>query len=594
MLKTIDKTRFQLEKLKVILKEGHLSFPLGGTLPADLLEQARRRLGLVGLAYAVTWSLYLPFPRLIFQRSLFAHECVPIFISIVMGLGIYALSRSRISSALLLDVGLGFQVAGSFTIALLTTWNIFSPQTFSPAAVYVVKGLIWMGLVEPLHNLTLGELSWICVWIVAFPLFVPSRPGKILVSSLLAATMMPLAQLLTFWINGVSAPLRPYVPLILLWGAFPTYVCAVLSFFGGKVLYQLTSDVSRAREMGSYTLTKLLGKGGMGEVWGARHQMLARPAAIKLIRSESLGGSDAAKQATLIQRFEREAQATASLASPHAVELYDFGTTRDGTFYYVMELLDGLDLQTLVERFGPQPPSRVVHFLLQTCHALAEAHEKGLIHRDIKPANLYSCRFGRDYDFVKVLDFGLVKPLAAPEKGGTKLTQVGTVTGTPAYVAPEMVLEGEAVDGRADLYALACVAYWLLTGTNLFSGRGVVELLVQHARSLPEPPSKRLGTALPKGLEDLILKCLAKDPANRPQTADELKTELEELELAKDWPSWRARDWWAENMPERQDEKDDLTPKLGSRQLETETLQITAQGARIRLGAGSTELTKHD
>src|SRR5206468_1620159 len=233
----------------------------------------------------------------------------------------------------------------------------------------------------------------------------------------------------------------------------------VLSFYVKQV---------RMEDIGSYTLDSRLGTGGMGEVWKAKHKLLAREAAIKLIRPQVLQSSTGRQEFLLRKRFEREAQVTASLRSPHTVALYDFGHAKDGSFYYVMELLDGIDLETLVDQYGPMDPGRVVHILYQACKSLEEAHKAGLIHRDIKPRNILLCKLGLEYDFAKVLDFGLVKSLRPTDVAESMLTVEGVITGTPAYLAPEIALGNRDIDGRADLYSLGCVAYFLLTGLLVF------------------------------------------------------------------------------------------------------------------------------
>jgi serine/threonine-protein kinase len=287
----------------------------------------------------------------------------------------------------------------------------------------------------------------------------------------------------------------------------------------------------------------------MGEVWRAEHRMLARPAAIKLIRAEVLGATGGARLQA-IRRFEREAQATARLQSVHTVELYDYGRADDGTFYYVMELLDGFDLHRLVEQFGPLPPERVVHLLRQVCASLAEAHEAGLVHRDIKPANIYVCRRGRDVDFVKVLDFGLVKHGGETREDADQLSGAALVAGgTPAYMAPEQAVGEAELDARADLYSVGCVAYWLVTGTAVFTGRTPVETMMMHVHREPDPPSARTGSPLPAELEAVVLACLAKDPAARPRTADELAERLGSLRLGSEWTPARAHAWWAAHAP---------------------------------------------
>jgi serine/threonine-protein kinase len=300
----------------------------------------------------------------------------------------------------------------------------------------------------------------------------------------------------------------------------------------------------KARQMGSYRLVERLGQGGMGEVWRARHDMLARPAAIKLVRGDQVGLGTGPPDAAVLRRFEREAQTTAALHSPHTVELYDFGVTADGTFYYVMEILDGLDLEQLVRRFGPVPPERAVHLLAQLCDSLADAHAVGLVHRDVKPSNVYTCRKGLKYDFVKLLDFGLVKPAWHDHVGESSLTAEDAVPGTPAYLAPEIALGRLDVDGRADLYAAGCVAYWLLTGQRVFDGGSAVQVAVQHAQARPVPPSRRTDRPVPPALEALILRCLEKEPARRPASAQELARELAACGLERSWSQDEAAAWW--------------------------------------------------
>jgi serine/threonine-protein kinase len=244
----------------------------------------------------------------------------------------------------------------------------------------------------------------------------------------------------------------------------------------------------------------------------------------------------------MAQRFEREAQATALLRSPHTVEVYDFGTAADGSFYYVMELLDGFDLDQMVTRFGPLPPGRVVYLLRQVCASLAEAHDIGLIHRDIKPANLYVCRYGREVDFMKVLDFGLVMNTgtAGPYAG----EQVPLAGGTPAFMSPEQVLGDERVDARSDIYAIGCVAYWLLSGTQVFSGETPMQTMMMQVSVKPEPPSARSGHTFPVELEELVLQCLEKEPGARPQSVDELSARLATIPLGPVWGADDASEWW--------------------------------------------------
>jgi hypothetical protein len=296
--------------------------------------------------------------------------------------------------------------------------------------------------------------------------------------------------------------------------------------------------------VGSYRLVSHLGSGGMGEVWLARHRLLARPAAVKLIRHDARPG---AAHEQLIRRFQREAQVTSGLRSPHTVQLYDFGVNDSGSFYYVMELLEGLDLNQIVTRFGPQPAERVTMLLRQACRSLAEAHARGLVHRDIKPANLFIARLGSEFDYLKVLDFGIVKD--QPGRESTMLTAQGMVQGTPAFMAPELVF-GDRVDGRSDLYSLACAAYWALTGQLVFAADTPEQMLLHHARTAPVPPSQVSELPIPRELEMIIMQCLEKDPEVRSASALELDAALGRVEFPQPWTEERAQAWWEMHAPD--------------------------------------------
>src|SRR6185436_13347277 len=256
------------------------------------------------------------------------------------------------------------------------------------------------------------------------------------------------------------------------------------------------------------------------------------------------GGDDPAAAARAITRFRREAETAAHLRSAHTVDLYDFGVTEDQTLYLVMELLEGMDLESLVRHHGPMPAPRVVHVLRQVCDSLEEAHARGLVHRDIKPANIHIGRVGCREDFVKVLDFGLVKTAAAGPSDSLA-TIAGVIVGTPAYMAPEMAL-GDDVDGRADLYALGCVAYYLLTGEQVFTGDTVLKVITQHVKAVPVPPSERTELPIPATLEDLVLACLAKKPEDRPHSARQLAQSLDTID-GMTWSEEDARRWWSQH-----------------------------------------------
>jgi eukaryotic-like serine/threonine-protein kinase len=251
----------------------------------------------------------------------------------------------------------------------------------------------------------------------------------------------------------------------------------------------------------------------------------------------------------MLRRFEREAQATAALSSPHTIRIFDFGITDEGTFYYVMELLSGRDLESLIKEFGPVPANRALMLLRQACHSLADAHARGMVHRDIKPANIYVCRMGLEYDFVKVLDFGLVK-FSDRNVGQTLMTLEHTTTGTPAYMAPEIVLGEANVDRRADVYALGCVTYFLLTGQLVFEADTSMKVMLQHVQAEPIPPSQRTELPIPRELDDIVLACLQKDPNKRPQNAEELLKVLDRFQLREQWNHDAAKTWWERHLPD--------------------------------------------
>ena len=305
-----------------------------------------------------------------------------------------------------------------------------------------------------------------------------------------------------------------------------------------KVIYGLRQEVRAAKQLGQYTLEMKIGEGGMGAVYRARHAMLRRPTAVKLLLPGRGRTSDLA-------RFEREVQKTSELTHPNTVTVFDYGRTPDGVFYYAMEYLDGASLGQIVEASGPQPPERVVHILRQVAGALVEAHAASLIHRDIKPANIILCERGKQLDVAKVVDFGLVKEVGA--SGGSDLTHAETLAGTPLFISPEALTDPDKVDGRSDLYALGAVGYYLLTGETPFDGNTVVEVCGHHLHTQPAPPSTRLGVPLPERLETILLACLEKAPANRPQDASALLARLDRTGLAEEWTQDRAKEWWDEH-----------------------------------------------
>ncbi len=487
-------------------------------LPRDLVERANKRLASATLMCALAFATAFPVMNLSPPESMgnLAIANIVAAVCTIFALGAYALTRTKIEPDRLLDFGLVFEVVMGFGIAFAETFATYSP------------------------NASVRGVSWLCVFIVIFPLIVPSTPGKTFIASVATATMSPIALVIIIALGAPAPSMVTFLYLVL-----PTYFAAGLAVLCTRIINRLTSDVERARRMGSYQLVQMLGRGGMGEVWRAKHRMLARPAAIKLVNAEVLAGREGSDVLTLKKRFEREAQVTASLTSPHTIQLFDFGITDDGTLYYVMEMLNGVDCETLVRDHGPVPPERAAHILRQVAESLAEAHEAGLVHRDIKPANIYLCRLGGADDHVKVLDFGLVAHTTGVDNDETRLTADGTVTGTPAYMAPEMITGDRELDNRTDLYSLGCVGYWLLTAQLVFTGTPV-QVVYGHVEKEPTPPSSRVVTEIPSDLERLVLACLSKEPGARPMDARQFIRRLAECDLTT-WTNDDATAWWAEH-----------------------------------------------
>jgi serine/threonine-protein kinase len=390
-------------------------------------------------------------------------------------------------------------------------------------------------------------LSWVGVWTPLFTVVIPTRPVKALIATIASVSSVPIVigwMMLSGRTSFQLSPTRFFFAIV-----FPYILIVALSYAGQRVVYALGKEATRAQELGSYRLTERLGKGGMGEVWRATHRLLARPAAIKLLHPSA---GDGAESESAMRRFEREAQVTSQLRSSHTVELWDYGVAGDGRFYYVKELLDGLNLDTLVKRHGPVSAERAIFLLRQICHSLAEAEAHGLVHRDIKPANILVCRYGGEHDFIKVLDFGIVKVThaATPE---AIVTQENVLRGTPAFIAPEQVLSNNEIDSRADIYSVGCVAYWLLTGELVFRGDTPIAVMMHHAHTPPVPVSERTELPIPPELDRLILACLEKDPAKRPQSARELSRRLADVPVSTAWSEELAERWWSRHEPAAKD-----------------------------------------
>jgi len=495
-----------------------------GCLPEELLSEQVRRLAVFAAVGGGLWTYGLLMDTLVHPHTV--GTVVPMFQIVVEMLAIATSAAmflyvpySRHTPQTKSDVGLVYYVANAMAVAVLNTW------AGVPAN-------------DAMH------LSWNTVTILVSSMILPATPVKMLAASFVAASMDPLG----VWVGHLRGMAVPsIVNTVVLF--MPNYACAVVAVLPAHLLHALGRRLRHAQEMGSYHLVELLGRGGMGEVWRGEHRLLKRPAAIKLVRPELLGAHSDTDSRNMLLRFEREAQATAALSSPHTIRLFDFGVTADRTFYYVMELLAGRDLESLVREFGPVPADRALFLLRQACHSLADAHARGFVHRDVTPANIYVCRMGLEYDFVKVLDFGLVKFNEKSAMGGTLMTGAHMTTGTPAFMAPEMILEGE-VDQRADVYALGCVAYFLLTGQLVFEADTPMKMFLEHLQTAPIPPSQRTEMPIPRDLDRIVMACLEKDPSRRPQDADELLQLLRRVRIGESWDNGMARAWWQTHLME--------------------------------------------
>ena len=386
------------------------------------------------------------------------------------------------------------------------------------------------------------QLAGMAMMVAIRAALIPSSPRRTAIVTALFGVPMILVTSVLVPVPGGGLAWRaldsgayPWLPATtaVIWG-FAILTCSVISW----VIYGLRAEVREARRLGQYVIERKIGSGGMGDVYRARHGMMRRPSAIKLLRADQSGAASLA-------RFEREVQLTARLTHPNTITIFDYGRTHDGVFYYAMELLDGATLQRIVAVDGAQPPGRVAQILSMVCGALTEAHGIGLIHRDIKPANIMLCTQGGERDVVKLLDFGLVKEFQVDRD--VKLTGDSIVVGTPQYMAPESILDPDSVDARTDIYALGAVAYYLLAGADVFNGKSVVEVCSQHLHQTPEPLSAR-GLAVPADLEGVVLACLEKDPGRRPQTAAELRRRVEACQVDP-WDRASALAWWSNYRP---------------------------------------------
>lgn len=516
-------------------------FPSAPSLPTDVHGESMARLmsfvvavglmnviGVIVNAKGVGWFDWDPHCA----RMGMCIAAAGVAVSLVM---IHAIKSKRYTARTLNNLGLVYLVVSAFGLA-------FSEQVMPES-----------------------RLSIIAVFILIYPLFVPSPPRRVLAAGLASAAMYILAALIYRSSLGDAESIWNANTTLITFGNVST---AIIATVPSKVMRKMAAELSKARQLGAYKLTHRLGVGGMGEVWAAQHKLLRRPAAVKLIRKDQHRMGDTARFGEWAHRFEREAQATAELTSPHTIGLFDFGTSASGDLFYVMELLAGMNLESFVKRFGPVDPARAVFIISQVCESLGEAHDRGMIHRDIKPSNVFLTRRGRRHDFVKVLDFGLVKSLEGDGDDDLTVTRDGAVAGTPAYMAPETALEGIA-DTRSDIYGVGCLAYFLLTGELLFDASTPTAMAVAHASKEPDLPSTRTELEVTPELDAVIMACLAKTPADRPETAYAL-ADILAASVPVSWTREKASDWWELHAPDAFDH-----PEVSQDDALLETLSVT-------------------
>jgi serine/threonine-protein kinase len=506
----------------------HRSAVAGGSktkarISRSVAEQATRRIGTLAILTAVT-VVGVAILQSALQPEMAAAHQTPLYrlsglFLVLAAIGLAALERTgAVGPQELLDLGLVFEIGGALAIALME------------------NSMAW-------QNSTVRGSSAVGPWIAVCVMVIPNRPWKSIAAAFVSACMVPCGHLLAAQV--LHYPALPWNRLAV-YSLGPMFVAVWTPFISTRI-HQMQEDLSRSQDFGSYHLERLLGRGGMGEVWLARHRFLRREAAVKVVLSGLLQRTRGAERLQIQRRFELEAQAIASLRSPHTVAIYDYGLAENGSLYYAMEFLPGLDAEDLVEKYGPQPAGRVISFLRQACESLEEAHDSGLIHRDVKPGNLFICRLGKRGDFVKLLDFGLVKALSDP--GQTAVTTTNGASGTPAFMAPEQV-RGEDGDARTDIYGLGCVAYFLLTGTAVFQKPNALAAALAHLTDRPEPPSARSELPIAESLERAVMACLEKSRESRPQSVGELREMLDACTGVTPWSVTDANRWWALHWPE--------------------------------------------
>lgn len=427
---------------------------------------------------------------------------------------------------------------------------------FAVIAANVIASLVQVAFSEP--DMIPGFGIGLALFVPAA--FIPWRLGyqaALSAVAFLAAILPPVfayslvPEIREFWAVDEARGLSQQ----LLMNGVGTLLLGLTSVFVTRTLYGLRKTAFRAQRLGNYVLHREIGEGGMGKVYVAEHALMCRASAVKVLKTPATGDN------TALGRFEREVRLSSSLSHPNTITIFDFGRAAEDTFYYAMEYLEGMDLERFVQRFGPIPASRVLFLLLQVTGSLAEAHSRAIVHRDLKPSNVFLTMRGGLYDFVKVLDFGLAKRIEGADTP-SDLTKTGVVFGTPRYLAPETVYGTAGVGPRADIYAFGAVAYWMLTGRPPFSADSAVALMIDHVKTVPPRPSEICEVFIPSELDEVVMKCLEKDPDDRYQSVAELEDALRAVPDEAPWTRARAAKWWELHMTDDEVVRDCFCPPI--------------------------------
>lgn len=504
----------------------------GSSLHASSLVQARLKSAALALGFGfgvfAAWTLFREF----------------VGVSLHLGYGFLALELFATTALIGIGVWLARVPRASNRCLLWCELAIFGVPTVFFTILHYLELVFMARTFDLIPQMPMA--GWI-ILIFSYAIFVPRAWTRVLVV-VLAICIFPIAATLAALVmhrnvrDMIFFDSSSSVEMILALAA-----TIFVSVTGVKMISYLRTKADEARELGRYRLKEKIGSGGMGDVYLAEHRLMKRPCAIKVIRSDKAGDPKA------IARFEREVRATARLNHWNSISIFDYGRTSDGTFFYVMEYLTGMSLQELVKRRGPLSPARAVYLLKQVCNALIEAHAMQLVHRDIKPANLMVTELGGSFDVVKLLDFGLAKPIAADLSDGedSGLTVAGSLTGSPQYMSPEQAMGEVEADTRSDIYAVGGVAFFMLTGRPAFESTGTLKVLLSHLHEQPVAPSSvrkgSNGSGISPEFDAIVLKCLAKAPEDRYQSARELQEALERLAESQQWNDRLAEQWWTCN-----------------------------------------------